>query len=96
MIVTVKETSPGVGCRVVHGGVAHSPGETVDVPEEVARDWAASGWIEPPKFKSQPPEAIAASDVPSGFRSKPASSPKRKPRAQEPVTCSSKARTTDE
>lgn len=87
MMVTVKETSPGVGCRVVHEGVAHSPGETVDVREEVAREWAASGWIEPPKFKSQPPdEVIAASEVPSKLRSKPATSPKRKPRAQEPVT----------
>lgn len=86
MIVTVKETSPGVGCRVVHEGVAHSPGENVDVPEEVAREWAASGWIEPPKFKQQPPEAIAPSDVPSRLRSKPATPPKRKPRAQELVT----------
>jgi hypothetical protein len=58
MEITVKdsEAEPGVGFRVVHDGIAYLPGETADVPDEVAREWAASGWIEPLKFDTQPPE----------------------------------------
>jgi hypothetical protein len=79
MKVTVAETSPGVGWRVVHEGRGYGPSYEVDVPEDVARRWARNGWIEPPEFEPEPSKPI---DSPELVR-KPR--PKRKPRASEPV-----------
>jgi hypothetical protein len=38
--------------QVALDGVVHGPGETVDVPDEVAERWHANGWIEKPKAKA--------------------------------------------
>ena len=37
---------------VFHDGNRHEPGETVEVPDEVARDWCTSGWAEKPPAKA--------------------------------------------
>jgi hypothetical protein len=42
--------------RIAHAGVAYSPGDTADVPDDVARRWLASGWVTEvkPAKKQQP------------------------------------------
>ena len=37
---------------VFHDGNRHEPGETVEVPDEVARDWYAHGWAKKPPAKA--------------------------------------------
>jgi len=33
--------------QVTHDGVDHRPGDTVEVPEHVAREWVTFGWAKP-------------------------------------------------
>lgn len=41
--VKVKVQAP---YRVVHEAIAHTEGDTLTVPESVAREWERSGWVE--------------------------------------------------
>jgi hypothetical protein len=42
MMTTVSVNTP---YQVVHGGVVYGPGQTVDVPPEVAQTWIDAGWV---------------------------------------------------
>ena len=45
-MTTVTVTPP---FQVNHKGIILGPGATVDVPDEVAREWFAFGWVEKAK-----------------------------------------------
>ncbi len=31
--------------QVCHAGAVYRPGDTADVPDEIARQWLAAGWV---------------------------------------------------
>ena len=48
----IKVTQPH---QVVYGGTVYGPGETAEVPTELAADWIAAGWattVRPPAKKT--------------------------------------------
>jgi len=79
MLVTVAQdpNQPGVGRRLVHEGIGFLPGQSAEVPEDVARRWAAKGWIDQPEFPTPEPEPIHSSEI--GRRFKTGQKPKRRP-----------------
>jgi hypothetical protein len=57
-MTTVSVTSP---FQVVHDATVHGPGQTVDVPPEIADKWIDAGWVSDAKpergaTKTAPPE----------------------------------------
>lgn len=46
--------------QVVHDGVVVRPGESADVPDDVARNWYARGWIERPTDADKPAKRAPA------------------------------------
>jgi hypothetical protein len=41
----VTAVSVNTPYQVVHEGVVYGPGQTADVPEEIARKWLEAGWV---------------------------------------------------
>lgn len=37
--------------QVVHDGTVYGPGQTADVPEEIAQKWIEAGWVSEAKEK---------------------------------------------
>jgi hypothetical protein len=49
--------------QVVHEGVVYAPGDTADVPDDLATTWLAAGWVT--KAKAAPEKRVASKPAPN-------------------------------
>jgi hypothetical protein len=52
-MTTVSVNTP---YQVVHDATVYGPGQTVDVPPDVADKWIDAGWVSQAKTKAAPPK----------------------------------------